>query len=273
MMERQRAELVNRKNYWGVLNFDQANQIIFDIISSDKGRAGKRSGWFLWEYACSIIVDEKLHRHLIVVITFVHNNITKSGRSDCVMDCFEIKDYYDYLPHTDEHSVYIFQNERDGCYYPTLNFDHAKKREFVPCGVFDSATASVSTLREAIHIVRMTYNRFVFDCEAELLQIVKTTHDMRRRSELIPFAIAFRNQRCLPYSRFIGVCKNTKRSLPRVWSLQELCAFTVRNYLSRYGYGAKHYLSFAAAVALPRKIKDIISKAGALQISTTEEEV
>jgi hypothetical protein len=242
MDKRERAELINRPNYWGIIGRRDAMHILSNVADR-KGTSN--AGWFVWECTKSnpatAFLDVNSYCVAVTQLYSVRKNKfyvrkTHSGLSPAlgVYETFK----YD----VDAYTLYIVRSPRDGRYY-----EFGDKKALHLCRIpYDKEYRqmfSSSTLSKAIERARLRFHSF-----ARML-----VH------QCPPLAASI----CPAVSRFVSYNQRTKSCVNRVWSLQSLCLFFVKNYLKVYrssSYRGPH---------LPKKIETLIRQMRAV-IETNE---
>jgi hypothetical protein len=231
MDESERAKLINRSNYWGILNFREVDRILQYI---KRLNLCPSTGWFLWETECA--TSDSGQRNLAVAVTQLRC-VTSHGEYVSKMECrsgsgFQIARFRPGNP--DTYTVYIVKSPSDGRYY------EYKDQELVYHGrMFKSTTYakrySSSTLNGAIKCILLRYSAY-----EQLIYWPGKSHA------------------CEPFSRFVSVCDSKRPHIPKLWSLQDLCVFFIRNYLRI----SEHY----DEPRLPKLFVDMISGMSAVEL-------
>jgi hypothetical protein len=230
-----RAELINRSNYWGVIDTEDVMNVLLNV-SDWTGLPN--AGWFLWEAAnkssplfprlTPIVVEDDSY---ILGITHLHEVVSENGKKRSDFDHASGQRFEMLLYGVDAYTVYIVKSNTDKCYYEFSEHTKWMYHNKIPnCEEYRQMYSS-RTLNEAIErVVRMGIHKL---CMTPIL------HPQRFAYPVIPRFIRFNKQ--------FSSCTNS------VWSLKSLCLFFVKNYLKIYG--SSQYIE----PHLPQGIKFLIS--------------
>jgi hypothetical protein len=237
----ERVELINRTNYWGIASSVDVMHLLRNV---SRWRQHPNTGWFLWECTNGSFLSRRSNSaspigdgYTLAVTQlysvcgdglYVRKKTTDFGRNTG----FEL---YGFLERdVDAYTVYIIKSTEDGRYYEFADYTsmyHCR----IPSGNIEYRQwYSHDSLDEAIENARMKFHLF-----ARML------------------FYSTRPAYCPMISRFISFNTETKSCVKRVWSLQNLCLFFVKNYLKIYGppYIGPH---------LPERIKKLIGRMNAV---------
>jgi hypothetical protein len=227
MDDSDRVELINRKEYWGILSFQDVESILQNIRRLNLCPS---TGWFLWETKC-ISKDGK---HNVAVALTQLRCITSHGYYITKMDRgLEVSKYHSANP--DAYTVYIVKSPVDGRYYEYNQLALVYTGYLIVNSSTFTTRYSSSTLDKAIKRILLRYSMF-----EHFTYWPGPSHI------------------CKPLSRFTSVCDSKHPHVPKLWSLQNLCLFFIRNYLLIYD----HYSEFR----LPQLLVDMISRMNAVKL-------
>jgi hypothetical protein len=211
MQDSERVELINRKEYWGILSFEDVETILQNIQRLNQCPS---SGWFLWETKC---ISSDNGQHNVAVALTQLRCITSHGEYISKMDClagmgFIVSKYLSGNP--DAYTVYIVKSPLNGRYYEYKDLDLVFTGHFIydSCYTYINRYSS-NTLNEAIERILTRY--MIYE---QLTYWYTASHA------------------CEPVSRFASVCDSEQTHVPKLWSLQQLCLFFIRNYLRIYDF-------------------------------------
>jgi hypothetical protein len=213
MDESERVELINRSNYWGILTFSEVEEILHYIRRLNLCPS---TGWFLWETKCVTSVNGQ---HNVAVALTQLRCVTSHGHYVSKMDCltgsgFQVAKFRPGNP--DTYTVYIVKSPRDGRYYEYKDLEMVFLGQMFTSKNYAERYSS-DTLSDAIECILLRYSTY-----EELTYWPGKAHN------------------CEPFSRFVSVCYNrdskNRPHIPKLWSLQHLCLFFLRNYLRIYDH-------------------------------------
>jgi hypothetical protein len=210
MEQNERNELINRSNYWGILDFKEVEEILQYIRRLNRCPS---TGWFLWETKCVSSVDNGQH-NVAVALTQLRC-VTSHGQYVSKMNClsgsgFQVAKFRS--GNVDTYTVYIVKSPRDGRYYEYKDLGMVKLGEMFISKTY-KVRYSTATLNNAIKRILLRYSMY-----EQLIYWPGQSHV------------------CEPFSRFVSVCDSKRPHIPKLWSLQQLCLFFIRNYLRVYDH-------------------------------------
>jgi hypothetical protein len=199
----ERAELINRSNYWGILSFEDVEQILQYI---KRLNFWPSTGWFLWETHDAAIALTQLRcvsRHGYYI-----SKMKALSSSGFYISRFQIGD-------PDTYTVYIVKSPFDDRYYEYRDLRLIYQGDKSVSTTYKESYSS-TTLNAAIDRILLRYSMY-----DHLSYWSGKAHA------------------CNPFSRFISVVcdsQNPRPHIPKCWSLQQLCLFFIRNYKGLYNY-------------------------------------
>jgi hypothetical protein len=251
MNQCERAELINRLNYWGIIDAEDVRHVLFNVTD---WTGLPNSGWFLWEPANkslslsphieSVVVNDDSY---ILGITHLHEVVSENGKKRSAFSDFD-RYYADggrfrlLLNGVDAYTVYIVKSNADRRYYEFSEHTTRLYRNRIPNSEEYRQMYSSRTLNEAIEcVVRMDvhtpFRKMQRECKWWM------TPPIPPPPQII----------CPAIPRFIRFNKQSNSCTNRVWSLKSLCLFFVKNYWKIYG--SSQYMG----PHLPQRIKTLIS--------------
>jgi hypothetical protein len=246
MDQQERAELINRSNYWGIISPKDALKVLSTAVY---WKGAPNAGWFLWECTSRTSFASPTRASLVedsyvLVVTQLYsvreNEFYVRKRTSHFGMNTAIGVYERFKFDVDAFSVYIVKSSRDGRYYEFSDkkvMNHLSETG-IPNDEEYQQLFSSSTLSEAIEHARMRLPSFarmlVHQCPPFAASICPA----------IPRFLSYRYVK-ESYYRSSTHCVN------RVWSLQNLCLFFLKNYL-------KIYRSQYRGPHLPKKLETLI---------------
>jgi hypothetical protein len=235
MNQRERAELISRPNYWGIISSEDVMELLYNV---SRWRQRPNAGWFLWECTNGSFLSprsnsaSRIGDDYTLAVTqlysvcgdglYVRKKTTDFGRNTGL-------ELYGFLERdVDAYTVYIVKSSKDGRYYEFADYSSMYHCRIPNDDIEYRQWYSHDTLDDAIENARSKFHLF-----ARML------------------FYSTRPIYCPMISRFISFNSETKSCVKRVWSLQNLCLFFVKNYLKIYRppYTGPH---------LPERIKKLI---------------
>jgi hypothetical protein len=231
----ERAELINRTNYWGIIGRKDAMHILSNVANWN---GTPNAGWFIWECVHgrngTTPPDDDSYSIAVTQLYSVRKNqfyVRKALSYYGLSPALGVYETFKY--DVDAYTLYIVRSPRDGRYYEFGD----KKALQNPCRIpYDKEYRqmfSSSTLNKAIERARLRFHSFARMLVHQCPPLATST--------------------CPAISRFISLNQRNKSRVNRVWSLQSLCLFFVKNYLKvfRSSYRGPH---------VPKKIETLISQ-------------
>jgi hypothetical protein len=263
-MDIQRLNLINRVNYWGVLENKNADEILKSFF--DRPPLLDNAGWFVWEKKYPLKSENSLkqqhpwkhHQYgLAVCVTVIQKiqccsstvnpYVVKSERFSCKLFTpfdLEHKQCRCGRSEVDSYTLYIVHSVIDNCYYQVFNVDNLFR---ISHGIVSAAYKRIygfRTLKDAITCtVWMNYSA--------RLSYLTNNFENEYAVSGIP----------IPYARFTSLldkpCSLGIQRIHSLWSLQDLCSFLLQNYLKGY--------SNRADLLQPVRIRDKIASFSTLR--------